>query len=41
MQKVRIIREVESERTIHYDYNKDLKWDEFPERLKVLFQSVI
>ena len=35
--KVRIIREIESERTIHYGFNKDLKWDEFPERLKMLF----
>ena len=37
---IRIIREIESERTIHYGYNMDLKWDEFPERLKVLFNDV-
>ena len=35
--EIKIIRELESERTIHYGFNKDLKWDEFPERLKMLF----
>ena len=37
---IRITREIESERTIHYGYNMDLKWDDFPERLKVLFDSL-
>ena len=37
---IKIIREIESERTIHYGYNMDLKWAEFPERLKVLFDSL-
>ena len=37
---IKIIREIESERTIHYGLNMDLKWKDFPERLKVLFDSL-
>ena len=33
----RVVREIESERTIYYGFNKTIKWAEFPERLKKIF----
>jgi len=38
--ETRILREIESERAINYGSGKELKWADFPERLKVLFDPL-
>ena len=36
----KIIREIESERTIRHGLDKELKWAEFPEEIKVFFDTL-